>query len=199
MKRLRIVFLLLVALLVLVACAGSGEDSSGLAPFTALAQADFPVELGAGFPVAQLTESATGSAEIGQPAPNFAFVWADGRGAELTSLRGKPVVLNFWATWCGPCRAEMPELVALHNGDSNLVVLEVNTQETLETIRPFAEEFGMAMPVLVDESGDLRKLYGVRAMPTTLFIDAEGVIRTRWAGLLTGDQLSQFVSQIQTK
>ncbi len=197
MQRRRIVFLLSIELLVLVACAGSGEDSSGLAPFTAIVQADFPVELGAGFPVAQLTKSATGSAEIGQPAPNFAFAWEDGRGAELTSLRGRPVVLNFWATWCGPCRAEMPELVALHNGDQNVVVLEVNTQETLAAIRPFAEEFGMAMPVLMDESGDLRKVYGVRAMPTTLFIDAEGVIRARWAGLLTGEQLSQFVTQIQ--
>jgi len=195
MKRLGIVLPLLVAFLVLAACTGSQADSP--APFTAIAQADFPVGLGAGFPVAQVAKNATDPAEIGQPAPNFAFVWADGRGADLASLRGKPVVLNFWATWCGPCRAEMPEFVALHSSDPGVVVLEVNTQETLEAIRPFAEEFGMGMPVLVDESGAVRTLYGVRSMPTTLFIDAEGVIRARWAGLLTGDQLGQFVSQIQ--
>ncbi len=195
MKRLGIFLPLLVAFLVLAACTGSQADSP--APFAAIAQADFPVGLGAGFPVAQVAKNTTDPAEIGQPAPNFAFVWADGRGADLASLRGKPVVLNFWATWCGPCRAEMPEFVALHSSDPGVVVLEVNTQETLEAIRPFAEEFGMGMPVLVDESGAVRTLYGVRSMPTTLFIDAEGVIRARWAGLLTGDQLGQFVSQIQ--
>ena len=197
MKRLRIVFLLLVALLALAACA-KGDDANSAAPFSPISQADFPAALGAGFPVAQVDTASAGEAEIGQPAPNFAFVWADGRGTDLAGLRGKPVVLNFWATWCGPCRAEMPELVALHQADSAVVVLEVNTQEGMDLIRPFAEEFAMTMPVLVDESGDVRTLYGVRAMPTTLFIDAEGIIRARWAGLLTGEQLSQFVTQMQT-
>lgn len=194
--RAHIFLLLAAALFVVAACAGKGADSPD--PFTAIAQTDFPVALGAGFPVAQVAKNAVGPAEIGQPAPNFAFVWADGRGADLASLRGKPVVLNFWATWCGPCRAEMPEFVALYRSDPSVVVLEVNTQETLEAIRPFAEEFGMGMPVLVDESGAVRTIYGVRSMPTTLFIDAEGAIRARWAGLLTGDQLGHFVSQIQT-
>ena len=191
-----IVLFLSVTLLLLAAC--SARISGEPLPFGALTPADFPLELGAGFPVAQVGDAPSARVEVGQAAPNFAFVWEDGRGADLASLRGKPVILNFWATWCGPCRAEMPEFVALHRTNPNLVVLEANTQEGLDRIRPFAEEFGMTMPVLVDEVGALRSLYGVRAMPTTLFIDAEGLIRARWAGPLTGDQLAQFVTQLQT-
>ena len=89
---------------------------------------------------------AEGDSGVGDPAPNFAFILADGRGADLASLRGKPVVLNFWATWCGPCRAEMPDLVALHEGNADVVVLEVNVREELAAIEDFAAEFGMTMP-----------------------------------------------------
>ena len=124
---------------------------------------------------------------------------SQGQVFRFEQLRGKPVVINFWATWCGPCRAEMPEFVKLHDAGSDVVILEVNAQEALEVIRPFAEEFGMRMPVLVDEVGAVRQLYGVRAMPTTLFIDAKGIIQARWAGLLTGDQLDQFAALIQAK
>lgn len=194
MPRLRIPMLLVIALLVLAAC---GSESATNANFTTLHPADFPAGLGGGFPTAAVTDASPGPVEVGQPAPNFAFVWEDGAGADLASLRGRPVVINFWATWCGPCRAEMPELVALHNSDPEVIVLEINTQESLDVIRPFAEEYGMTMPVVVDEAGAVRTLYGVRNMPTTLFIDGEGIIRARWAGLLTGEQLGGFVAEIQ--
>ncbi|MFZ1752962.1 MAG: redoxin domain-containing protein [Caldilineaceae bacterium] len=195
MKRLRIGFLWLVSVLVLAACVG-GDSAPPLA-FSPITPAEFPVALGAGFPVAQVVDASPVAVAVGQPAPNFAFVWEDGRGGDLAALQGRPVIVNFWATWCGPCRAEMPELVAMSNQNSDLVVLEVNTQETLAAIQPFAEEFGMTMPVLVDEAGAVRKLYGVRTMPTTLFIDRQGIVSARWTGLLTGDQLGQFVTQIQ--
>jgi thiol-disulfide isomerase/thioredoxin len=195
MKRLRIVLLLFVAILLLAACSNAVEANDSV-PLSAIELADFPTTLGGGFPVAQVPNGTAGSAEVGQPAPNFAFVWADGRAADLTSLRGKSVIINFWATWCGPCRAEMPELVALHRANPDLVVLEVNTQEQLADVHPFAEEFGMTMPIVMDESGAVRSLYGVRSMPTTLFINAEGVIHARWAGILVGDQLSQFVTEL---
>lgn len=193
MKRLRIVLLAFISLFVLAACAAGKSDTAPL--YSPLARADFPVTIGGGFPVAQVVD-ASPAVEVGQSAPNFAFVWEDGRGMDLIGLRGTPVIINFWATWCGPCRAEMPEFVALHTANTDLVVLEINTQESLATIRPFAEEFGMAMPVVLDEAGAVRMLYGVRNMPTTLFIDAQGVLQARWAGLLTGEQLGEFVTQI---
>lgn len=192
--RLRIFLWLLAAFLVLAGCSRSTGETPDFVP---LAPADFPTSLGGGFPEARVAAKTNNPAEVGKPAPNFAFVWANGRGADLVSLRGRPVVINFWATWCAPCRAEMPELVALHQTNPSLVVLEINTQESLDLIRPFAQEFGMTMPVLVDEAGVVRSLYGVRNMPTTLFVDAAGVIHARWAGLLTGERLDEFVAQIR--
>lgn len=196
MQRLGLIPIVLAALLALAACSG-GQPAGGANPFTPIPPADFPTTLGGGFPVAQVSAPAAAPVEIGQPAPNFAFVWADGRGADLAGLRGRPVVLNFWATWCAPCRAEMPELVELHRTNPAVQLLEINTQEGLDAIRPFAEAFAMTMPVLVDEAGAVRSLYGVRSMPTTLFIDSAGIVRARWAGLLTGDQLNEFVGQLQ--
>jgi len=195
--RLWILVWLLAILFALAGCS-AGETPD----FVPIAPADFPKSLGGGFPVARVVAKVDDPAEVGKSAPNFAFVWADGRGADLVSLRGRPVVINFWATWCAPCRAEMPEFVALHQTNPDLtnpdlVVLEINTQESLDIIRPFAQEFGMTMPVLVDEVGVVRSLYGVRNMPTTLFVDAAGVIHARWAGLLTGERLDEFVAQIQ--
>jgi len=191
-KRLGIVLLACAALFTLAACANRAAETVTFTPLT-----EFPATLGAGFPVAQVIDAPSAPVAVGQPAPNFALLWEDGRGIDLAGLQGRPVILNFWATWCGPCRAEMPELVALHQANPGLVVLEINTQETLAAIRPFAEEFGMEMPVVVDEDGALRSLYDVRAMPTTLFIDAAGLIQARWAGLLTGEQLEHFVTQLE--
>ncbi|RME64173.1 MAG: TlpA family protein disulfide reductase [Caldilineae bacterium] len=194
MRQLSIVTLLIMGLF-LAACTPPAEAQPSAGGFSTINLADFPQELGAGFPTAQVMEN-TATADVGEEAPNFAFVLADGRGQELEGLRGKVVVINFWATWCGPCRAEMPELVALHRSNANVVVLEVNVQESLDAIRPFAEEFAMTMPVIVDEDGDVRKLYGVRNLPTTVFVQPDGKIGARWAGLLTGDQLELFVQQM---
>lgn len=196
MKSLSVIVLLLTAALIFASCSAPADVSPSHGDFQAVALEAFPQELGAGFPQAHVAEDATNSADVGQPAPNFAFVLPDGRGQDLAGLRGKPVVVNFWATWCGPCRAEMPELVALHKTNPNVVVLEVNVQESLDVMQPFAEEFGMTMPVIVDETGAVRKLYGVRNLPTTVFVEPDGTIGARWAGLLTGDQLEQFVQQI---
>ena len=140
---------------------------------------------------------ALAGSDVSGPAPDFTLPAQAANAVQLSKLRGQVVMINFWATWCGPCRAEMPDLVALHQTSPDLVVLEVNAQEPIDLSRPFAQEFGMTMPVLVDEAGAVRSLYGVRNMPTTLFIDAAGVIVARWAGVLSQDQLGRFVAQIQ--
>lgn len=186
------VILLLLAVFLLAACTPSGQ--AGGDDYQPLSFSEFPNDLGRGFPLAQSVKS--GSSEVGDEAPNFAFVLEDGRGTDLHSLRGVPVVLNFWATWCGPCRAEMPEFVALSQSGEDVIVLEVNVQENREVIEPFAREFGMNMTVIQDPPGAIRTAYGVRNMPTTLFIDRSGTIQARWAGLLVPAQLDAFVSQI---
>ena len=197
MKRLTVQTLLFLLALVFSACAAPSADSSSSEEFVPTPLEAFPEELGAGFPVAARVEE--GGADVGDTAPNFAFFLEDGRGADLASLQGKPVVLNFWATWCGPCRAEMPELVALHEGDPDVVVLEVNVGEDLTAVEEFAAEFGMNMAVVLDQEDTLRRAYGVRNMPTTVFIRADGTIGARWPGTLVGEQLSDFVEQIRTQ
>lgn len=182
------------ATLALAACVPDAPEEVAPGGFTATPLDEFPAGLGAGFPVADRVEE--GDTAAGDAAPNFAFFLADGRGADLASLQGRPVVINFWATWCGPCRAEMPELVALHNDNPAVVVLEVNVREKLDAVEAFAAEFGMNMPVILDAEGAIGRAYGVRNMPTTVFVDVDGTIDARWAGLLTAEQLTVFVEQI---
>ena len=197
MKRLSVLTIWLMFALTLSACASASPGGSPPDEFVPTPLEQFPDELGSGFPVAERVQE--GSVDIGATAPNFAFFLADGRGADLASLQGKPVVLNFWATWCGPCRAEMPELVALHEGDPDLVVLEVNVGEELAAVEKFAAEFGMKMTVVLDPEDSIRRAYEVRNMPTTVFIRADGTIGARWPGILVGEQLSEFVEQIRTQ
>ena len=155
MKRLSVPTIWLMFALTLSACASVSPGGGPPDEFVPTPLEQFPDELGSGFPVAERVQE--GSVDIGATAPNFAFFLADGRGADLASLQGKPVVLNFWATWCGPCRAEMPELVALHEGDPDLVVLEVNVGEELAAVEKFAAEFGMKMTVVLDPEDSIRR------------------------------------------
>ncbi len=197
MKWLGFLATVLLTALALSACVTAATGAGPSSEFVPSPLDEFPDELGSGFPLADRIEE--GSADVGDPAPNFAFFLADGRGADLSSLQGKPVVLNFWATWCGPCRAEMPDLVALHEGNPNVVVLEINVREELDAIEDFAAEFGMTMPVVLDQEGAIGRAYGVRNMPTTVFVKADGTIGARWPGILVGEQLTSFVEQITTQ
>ncbi|MCY4081506.1 MAG: TlpA disulfide reductase family protein [Caldilineaceae bacterium] len=197
MKQPSVLTAVVVVAVLLAACATAAPGEMAPDGFTSTPLEQFPGELGNGFPVANLVGE--GSPDVGETAPNFAFFLADGRGADLASLQGKPVVLNFWATWCGPCRAEMPDLVALHESDNDLVVLEVNVGEELSAVEDFAKEFGMNMTVVLDEEDLIRRAYQVRNMPTTVFIRADGTIGARWPGFLAGEQLNDFVQQIKTQ
>ena len=188
---------LIIAAVAVSACAAGPPSGSAPDEFTPTPLEQFPNELGGGFPAADLVQE--GNPDIGETAPNFAFFLADGRGADLASLQGRPVVLNFWATWCGPCRAEMPDLVALHESDPDLVVLEVNVGEELPAVEEFAAEFGMNMTVVLDQEDLIRRAYEVRNMPTTVFIRADGTVGARWSGFLAGEQLHAFVEQIKTQ
>lgn len=160
---------------------------------------ELPVGIGRGFPVASLSEIEGNRviATQGEVAPNFRMVLDDGTYLSLADLQGRPVMINFWATWCGPCRVEMPDIVELANQDEELVVLAVNVQEELAQLEPFTKEFGMTMPVVRDSDAALRQLYDVRGMPTSVFIDREGQIDTIWRGFLTEDALEGFVAEIR--
>jgi thiol-disulfide isomerase/thioredoxin len=113
----------------------------------------------------------------GYLAPDFTLPALDGAPLTLSDFRGQPVVLNFWASWCGPCRIETPHFQALHAeyGDA-LVVLGVNQGESAETISRFGSEFSLTYPLLLDAGSVVNRTYGVVGLPTTLFINADGTI-----------------------
>ncbi len=156
----------------------------------------FPQEAGRGFPQAVWVET-TAEAAVGQPAPNFAFALSEGQGTTLAALQGRTVVINFWATWCAPCRREMPEFVALSQEDPEVVVLAVNVEEPLEVVRPFAQEFGLPFPVVLDPSGMVRRAYGVRGLPVTVFVGSDGRVGARWNGMLSGSVLRELVAEVR--
>lgn len=135
---------------------------------------------------------------VGAPAPDITMTYDDGRVARLSDLRGKPVFINFWATWCGPCRSEMPEIVKAYekHKDEGLVILAVNVEEGPQEVKEFTNTFKMTFPITLDTKGKVIDAYGVRAMPTSLFVDSQGIIRARWQGALTGDQLEEHLRTI---
>ena len=122
--------------------------------------------------------------DVGQIAPDFELERVDGGEAWLTDFRGHPVVLNFWATWCQPCRQEMPQLVNAYdeNKDEGLVIIGLNLQEGRDLIKPFAEGFGINYPILIDRDGDVGDQYRLIGLPTTYFIDSNGVIVSVFRG-----------------
>ncbi|WP_423225610.1 TlpA disulfide reductase family protein [Candidatus Amarolinea aalborgensis] len=129
------------------------------------------------------------SPQVGFPAPDFSLSRLDGQSVRLADWHGQPVVLNFWATWCPPCRAEMPALQAAAQayGDQGVRVLGVNQAEEANQVAGFMQTLGLDFPVLLDRDAAVSQLYRVRSLPTTFFIDREGVIRE----IIIGGPMSQ--------
>ncbi|HHB91114.1 MAG TPA: TlpA family protein disulfide reductase [Anaerolineae bacterium] len=134
----------------------------------------------------------------GHPAPDFTLQTPEGESLSLADLRGKAVVLNFWATWCPPCRAEMPELQAAWEayGAGGLVVLGVNQAEDAATVQAYLDELGLTFPVVLDTQYEAASLYSVNSLPTTYFIDREGIIRDFVVGQMNAALLSERIKTI---
>jgi peroxiredoxin len=115
-------------------------------------------------------------------APDFTLETLQGGQVKLSDLRGKIVVVNFWTTWCPPCRAETPALEAAYEAykDSNVVVLGVNLtdQDAIPDVKSFVQAFDLTYPILLDRDGAIGLLYQLNGLPTTFFVNRKGVIRT---------------------
>ncbi len=131
-------------------------------------------------------------------APDFTLETVDGGTVALSDLRGHPVVLNFWATWCPPCRAEMPELQAAYDlySSGGLVVLGVNQGETQAQVQAYRQELGLTFPIALDRQYQASERYAVNSLPTTFFIDREGIIRTIVVGQMNAALLKENLKNI---
>lgn len=114
---------------------------------------------------------------VGALAPSFTLENLDGQQVSLSDFRGKTVILNFWATWCVPCRTEMPAIDAVARADPNVVVLAIDLQEGEEPVRDYAQKLGLSFSPLLDSSGQVTTLYHVNSLPSSFFIGPDGTIR----------------------
>lgn len=149
------------------------------------------------------TQNSTTSA-ISQPykgflAPDFELATTSGEIIRLSELRGKAIILNFWASWCPPCRAEMPAIEAVHQAyqDQGLVVLGINAtnQDQVSQVNEYTDKLELSFQILFDTSGIAQDVYAVSALPTTYFIDREGIIRE----VVIGGPMAEALLQIHTE
>jgi peroxiredoxin len=131
-------------------------------------------------------------------APDFTLTTLGGDTVRLSDLHGKPVLINFWASWCGPCRTEMPHLqeaYETHTGDG-LIVLGVDQLESPPAVARFVDELGLTFPIPLDINGEVSAVYQARALPTSFFIDANGVIRNTFTGPMSVGHIESMLETI---
>jgi DsbE subfamily thiol:disulfide oxidoreductase len=140
-----------------------------------------------------MSGSAAAGVRIGQPAPDFALTDLDGNAQRLRDLRGRPVIVNFWASWCGPCVDEFPVLekaLASHRAD-NLAVVGIVFRDNSEAARGFMVRMGASWTAAMDPGELTAQSFGIFAPPESVFIDADGIIRGRQIGQLTANDLER--------
>ncbi|MHB0857721.1 MAG: TlpA family protein disulfide reductase [Anaerolineae bacterium] len=190
--------LMLIVALILAGCAPAGLPS-------AAAEATSQPTLATGTPALPApsptsTQRTTPQRpRVGMPAYPFTLVDLDGNTVSLSDLQGKVVMLNFWASWCPPCQQEIPHMVRVYDEleDDDFVIVAVNLQEDADSVGRFVTQQAMRFPVLLDPTGSVANAYFVRAIPTSLFLDRDGVIQVVYEGTLTEEALRQAITRAQ--
>ena len=134
----------------------------------------------------------SGSVSVNSTAPIFSLPNLTGARVKLDDYLGKVVIVNFWATWCAPCKEEIPFLdeFSLEHPDT-IAILGIAVSDSEESVRSFIEQINVSYPILIDETGVVGSTYHVVEYPTTYFVDATGIIRGKYIGLMTPRILQQ--------
>ena len=134
--------------------------------------------------------------KVGEMAPDFELKTLDGKTAKLSDYRGKKVILNFWATWCPPCKAEMPDLQKYHQeAGESVVILAVNIDPQYD-VRKFVRETNVTFPVLLDSKDEVNTLYRILTIPTTYFIDEKGTIRSKFLSVMSIETIREHINNM---
>lgn len=137
--------------------------------------------------------------EVGDIAPDFKLETLDGEEIRLSDFLGERVVLNFWATWCGPCKDEMPDIQRLSE-DRDVTVLAVNltySEDSIETVSEFTDEYGLEFPILLDEHSSVSQLFRIQPIPTTYMLDSNGKIQYKAFGAMDYEWMAQELEKIE--
>jgi peroxiredoxin len=140
--------------------------------------------------------------KVGERAPDFELESLDGDKIRLSDLRGKTVILNLWATWCGPCEEEMPAFQQFYQDhkDKDLEILAVNMtsfETEKDAIVPFVNKYGLTFPILLDKEAKVAKAYNIYNIPLSYFINADGVIKQK-AGPMTYEQMENMLIKTES-
>lgn len=184
-KSILVTVLIILAALIVAGVLMYGSVSDEAAPGPVEAEPTDAFDVPASYPVTQEFEAT----EV----PDFELELMDGGMFNMQAHRGDVVVINFWATWCGPCRFEIPELIELYDDyrDEGLTIVGISTDELgFDDVRPFAEEMDINYPLVVDEDGSTSSAFGgIYGLPTTFIVDRGGMIRDRVLGLVSRSSL----------
>ena len=156
-----------------------------------------------GSPNSAADDAAADAKTVGKAAPlNFTLKDMNGVDVKLAAFKGKPIVLNFWATWCGPCRAEIPSLVELQTkyaaDGTDVVILGVSVDDPVDKLKPYAAQMKMNYPVLVGNGrDDVQDAFGpLWGIPVTVFIDRDGKIAKKHSGIASKEQFEQEIKAL---
>ncbi len=166
-KVIRMILLIILALVLLLAGCSAGSESTGT--------------------------------QVGERAPDFQLQSLNGQTISLSDLRGEPVLLNFWATWCGPCVSEMPHLEQIYQEWSNkgLVLWTIDIGESSSQAQGFMQYYNLSLPVLLDTQQRVAQKYSIMGIPSTFFIDKDGIIQGKKVGaFLSEEEIEQYLREI---